>query len=129
MFQGSIITDPNIVSGHLQYVDIQRLAASALSANSCAAAVANHASTSRDNNNILLSPSGNIQKPSTQNYGVKRVLSFPHDVIQSSSTHQNYGNLYGIPPIKIFAGQDRQRIITQTVLGGSEIQIIPKTQS
>lgn len=126
MFQGSLITEPSIASGHLQYVDMHRFAASALGgggANS-AAAVAGLTPASKENGNILLTSS--VQKPPTQNYGIKRVLSMPQEIVQSSSNH--YG-IYGYPPVKIFAGQDRQRIVTQAVVGNSEIQIIPKSQS
>lgn len=126
MFQGSLITEPSIASGHLQYVDMHRFAASALGgggANS-AAAVAGFTPASKENGNILLTSS--VQKTPAQNYGIKRVLSMPQEIVQSSSNP--YG-IYGLPPVKIFAGQDRQRIVTQAVMGNSEIQIIPKSQS
>lgn len=93
-------------------------------ANSAAAAAMFAAPASKDNGNILLTNS--IQKASAPNYGLKRVFSVPQEIVQSPSN--SYG-LYGLPPVKIFAGQDRQRIITQAVVGNSEIQIVPKKQS
>jgi len=127
MFQGSLITEPSIASGHLQYVDMHRFAASALGgggANSAAAALAGLTPASKENGNIVLTSS--VQKAPTQNYGIKRVLSMPQEIVQSSPNP--YG-IYGLPPVKVFAGQDRQRIVTQAIVGNSEIQLIPKSQS
>jgi hypothetical protein len=128
MFQGSLITEPSIASGHLQYVDMHRFAAaaSAMGAASGASSVSGHhlQPASKENGNILLTSS--VQKTPAQNYGIKRVLSMPQEIVQSQSNP--YG-IYGLPPVKIFAGQDRQRIVTQAVVGNSEIQLIPKSQS
>ena len=68
----------------------------------------------------------------SQNYGVKRVLAVPRQVICTPPT--SYGALYGsagavmAPPVKIVAGLGGQRMVTKTV-NQNEIQIVPKTQN
>lgn len=128
--EGSLIAESGIASVHRHhhphhpYVDVHHhLAASALGAHSATAAMFT-APASKDNGNILLTSS--IQNPTAQNYGIKRVFSVPPEILQSPS---NSYSLYGLPPLKFFAGQDRQRIIAQAVGGNSEIQLVPKTQS
>ena len=68
----------------------------------------------------------------SQNYGVKRVLAVPRQVICTPPT--SYGTLYAnpgtvmAPPVKIVAGLGGQRMVTKTV-NQNEIQIVPKTQN
>ena len=82
------------------------------------------ANTSTDDSLSLPTVVQTKSSGSSMNYGVKRVLAVPRQVVCTPPTSYN---VYGMPPVKIIAGNGGQRMVTRTV-SGTELQYIPKTQ-
>jgi len=122
-FQGSnLLMDSSGMSGQVQYIEVSPYAAAASSG------VHGVTITSNESQSITHAKASNhnVDKTSSvQNYGIKRVLAVPRQVVCGPSNPYGF---YAVPPVKIIAGQGGQRIVTKSV-GTTEIQILPKSQS
>jgi len=70
-----------------------------------------------------------LHKP--QYHGVKRIMVPHYGEAGAWGGHPGGAGCYGMPPIKIIAGQGGQRIVSRVggVGGNGELQIIPKPSS
>lgn len=114
--------DSGGISGQVQYIEVSPYAA----ASSSGVHGVTIASSESQTITHVKANSHNVDKTSSvQNYGIKRVLAVPRQVVCAPSNPYGF---YAVPPVKIIAGQGGQRIVAKSV-GTTEIQILPKTQS
>ena len=111
------------LSSQLQYFELPQNLSQSPSSTSTSSSLSQ---TQSSHQSIATSTGKGIDSTSTsgesKSAGIKRVLNIPY---QTVCTPTYAGSMYGLPAVKILAGQGQQRIVTQA-LDPTDIQVLAK---